>query len=67
MLVDLVTILEEPVKKFSNGKTLNTYIHGHVHHKWLAVFAAKPIRGAGIQKNDSVCFTTMTWSVPVAP
>ena len=27
MLVDLVTILEEPVKKFLNGKTLNTSLY----------------------------------------
>lgn len=27
MLADLVTILEEPVRKFLNGKTLNTALY----------------------------------------
>ena len=34
-------------------------IYGHVHHKWLAFFAAKPIRGAGIKK--MIPFASQQW------
>ena len=49
------------VFKWKNSKYFPIY--GHVHHKWLAIFPAKPIKRAGIKKNDSFCFTMMSWSV----
>ena len=66
MFVDLVAILEKPVIKFKWKNSKCCPIYCHVHHKWLAIFATKPIKDAGMKKmTPLICFTTMSWSVPV--